>query len=110
MAINWLESSFFLKILSAGRRREDGKECWVAVSTAEFARKYIDSSKDPQKATAQLQEETLRVLAAFSGHGKGLPAVVSARVQVNFASSSARSPTYSYYRLQALIPQQHQEC
>jgi len=64
-----------------GRGREDGKECWVAFSTPEFACENIKSgSKDPQEAAPQLQEESLRVLGAFSG-GNSLPSVASARVQ-----------------------------
>jgi len=76
----------------AGRGREDGKECWVAFSTPEFACENIKSgSKDPQEAAPQLQEESLRVLGAFSG-GNSLPSVASARVQV-FVLISVECPT-----------------
>lgn len=77
--------SFLSPELLAGRCRDDGKECWVAFSTTDFARDLLEAGlKDPQEAVPQLQEEALRVLEAFSC-GKNLPAVASARVQVNCA-------------------------
>lgn len=65
--------------LVAGRKREDSKECWVAVSSRPFAEKLADAGvKDPDEAVPEMQKE-LEKLLRFYSDGKPLPSVVSAK-------------------------------
>lgn len=72
-----LELFFWL----TGRQREDGKECWVAVSTPGFAEEVLASgARDAPALTPILQKEFLSLLKREVGGAK-LPGLVFASAQ-----------------------------
>lgn len=67
---------------STGRRREDDQECWVAISTPEFAEKTLaKAGRDVDTLTSALQEEFITLLGLMACSGQAVPELVTASAQ-----------------------------
>ena len=74
-------AQILLLCYAAGRKRQDSKECWVAVSTKAFGEELASRGvKDPQEAVSDLKKEFENILKAFS-IGKPVPSIISAKAQ-----------------------------